>query len=633
MDLYKEHSQLHKKSQSSTDLINKSKENVLMNNPQNKNNYVVNYYNKKIFEKKIHKDKDMIFKPNLNKKSLQIASKFGPALDRLYPKKGSRISNNIQKLQNENNNDSICNSPKSNFSNFSEISSPNILKRKNSLSNNKVNSNNTKGNKSNEKEAIQHQHALYKKGLEKMIKRDEKSKEKKIIESETYKQFTYRPKINTNFTSNIKTIYKTPKNFKVNENNGNNNIENNKNIKDETLKFDLLENNLLCSPIVNHNLINNINLEEINLLDYSDNKNNNSNLNISDREKFNNIYEKNLIWKKKIANQAKRTKTSEERKIMETLTFQPQINKCEMKNDQKFIEKNLNQIEDYVNKRRANLKKQKIEEELKRKKFDFGKNFVIKPTIPKEFNLKTAKKQSSDKNTFNKSNISIINNTQSNVNSSYINNQINEKSPNRRNNNISLCDNINRSRSNSQIKGNLNHNNFDISNTNSENVNNIRNQLNIQNFFSEDNKLFIDEDENQNDLFYMNQEYSKNKHNQQFINSQQYANQDNLYINNIPNSHRNLQANKNPFTNYNSNPNINTNHLNDKENNKKIKIFNLHQNNQFNNQGNNSFYQNDLIGYNQHNNQQQLYQESPNDQLAFVNAINNLHERLVNLNI
>jgi len=87
--------------------------------------------------------------------------------------------------------------------------------------------------------------------------------------------------------------------------------------------------------------------------------------------------------------------------LKQIYTFKPVINTQEMRPDEKFIEKNIPQIENYVQRRRTTLQKQKDDEEYKKKIFRTGENYTGQPTIPKEFNFRNSKQ----------SNKSEINNT------------------------------------------------------------------------------------------------------------------------------------------------------------------------------------------------------------------------------
>jgi len=647
-----------KRSHSSNDIINYSYEKKIKNKWKNKNNYNVNQYNRNIFEKKVYHDKDMNFKPMLNKKSLEIARKFGPASERLYAKKVKKNSiNNLIENQVENNlvYDKSRHSPKSFFSNNYEESkksaSPCFIKNIGKDCDNNINKNLiNKRHNSSKLNPLKRTNDLYKKGIEKMKKREEKSREKILKENESYKQFSYKPSINTNISSNVKKIcFSYKKNFSEGKD------SDNKNFKDETL---ILDNNLMNSPTSNHYFNSEINIDEL-----TDNKICKDISNLSNIDKFQYIYEKNINWKKKLEKQTEILKKSEEKKKLEKFTFHPQINKKEIENDDKFIEKNLDQIHDYVNRRRANLKKQKEQEELTKRKFGLGNNFVIKPTIPKEFNLHTARKISSDRNTFNKPNINNL--SQLSINNSFINNS--NKSPDKKifSNKI---DNL-------QSNFNLYNQNF-----NGNNINNIRSELKIENFFNQENRLESSQDNNldincDENLFHINQNYqqlneqlyclnNKNhfkKENQIYFNFNNNNDFEQKNINDYQYNQQNFIFNKNQgirtnqnFTKNSNNANLshysyyetNTN-SNEKKNNvskRNVQFFNNYENHPnynidnsyINNKNketqNKNLHKEEYISNNREN-MGDLIQHVSNDQAAFVNAINNLHQKLVNMNI
>ena len=110
------------------------------------------------------------------------------------------------------------------------------------------------------------------------------------------------------------------------------------------------------------------------------------------------IYTKNKEWKKRLEkeNIMKRKKYDElENK---KYTFKPEINKLNMQNDVPFIMKNIQQMNDYVNKRRKILKNKKEEENYRKKKLGLNaNNYNVKTTIPKEFDLKTEQRSKSNK--------------------------------------------------------------------------------------------------------------------------------------------------------------------------------------------------------------------------------------------
>ena len=178
---------------------------------------------------------------------------------------------------------------------------------------------------------------LYTKGLEQRKKIETLHDQKKKSESEEYKKFTYKPKIITNspvLNSRIQAV--NEKNYKDSENTTKENVK---------VKYD--------------------------------------------------IYEKNIIWKKNIDNNNKRLKKNFDDEKYKDLKFKPVIHKKIPQNDEKFIMKNIEQIEEYVNRRRNNIQKQKDEEDYKKKIFPNGENFTLKPTIAKEFKFKTEERSRS----------------------------------------------------------------------------------------------------------------------------------------------------------------------------------------------------------------------------------------------
>ena len=79
-------------------------------------------------------------------------------------------------------------------------------------------------------------------------------------------------------------------------------------------------------------------------------------------------------------------------------TFKPEINHLNIQNDVPFIMKNIEQMNDYVNKRRKILEKKKEEEKYKNRKLGLNAiHYNVKTTIPKEFDLKTEKRNKSNK--------------------------------------------------------------------------------------------------------------------------------------------------------------------------------------------------------------------------------------------
>ena len=132
-----------------------------------------------------------------------------------------------------------------------------------------------------------------------------------------------------------------------------------------------------------------------NNLETKDKTNKNKSKNKKSKE---DIYTKNKEWKKRLEkeNIMKRKKYDElENK---KYTFKPEINKINMQNDVPFIMKNIQQMNDYVNKRRKILKNKKEEENYRKKKLGLNaNNYNVKTTIPKEFDLKTEQRSKSNK--------------------------------------------------------------------------------------------------------------------------------------------------------------------------------------------------------------------------------------------
>ena len=110
------------------------------------------------------------------------------------------------------------------------------------------------------------------------------------------------------------------------------------------------------------------------------------------------IYTKNKEWKKRLEKENKTKKKKYEEIENQKYTFKPEINKSNIQNDVPFIMKNIQQMNDYVNKRRKLLKKKKEEENYKKRKLGLNaNNYKIKTTIPKEFDLKTEQRSKSNK--------------------------------------------------------------------------------------------------------------------------------------------------------------------------------------------------------------------------------------------
>lgn len=114
--------------------------------------------------------------------------------------------------------------------------------------------------------------------------------------------------------------------------------------------------------------------------------------------KTDNIYEKNFAWKKNLEKLNLKRKIEYEENISKLYTFHPQIsdNKSPAKTDSKYINKVMEQINDYVSKRRQNIKYKKSEEKYKKKKFFVPEGgYTPRTTIPKEFEFETEIRQRS----------------------------------------------------------------------------------------------------------------------------------------------------------------------------------------------------------------------------------------------
>ena len=110
------------------------------------------------------------------------------------------------------------------------------------------------------------------------------------------------------------------------------------------------------------------------------------------------IYKKNKEWKKRLENENISKKKKYDEMENKKYTFKPEINHLNIQNDVPFIMKNIQQMNEYVNKRRKILEQKKEEENYKQKKLGLNAiNYNVKTTIPKEFNLKTNKRSKSNK--------------------------------------------------------------------------------------------------------------------------------------------------------------------------------------------------------------------------------------------
>ena len=130
---------------------------------------------------------------------------------------------------------------------------------------------------------------------------------------------------------------------------------------------------------------------------YSNNSGSKNKNNKKDKVKED-IYTKNKEWKKRLEKENSTKKKKYDELENKKYTFKPEINKLNMQNDVPFIMKNIQQMNEYVNKRRKILKKKKDEENYKKRKLGLNaNNYNVKTTIPKEFDLKTEQRSKSNK--------------------------------------------------------------------------------------------------------------------------------------------------------------------------------------------------------------------------------------------
>ena len=141
-------------------------------------------------------------------------------------------------------------------------------------------------------------------------------------------------------------------------------------LKNEEEKKNLYKN-YSYSPNLNKSFYkrNNKNYNIINL----DKKNNN----INSKDRIQNFYEKNLLWKEKITNKNNQKFVEKYNKQFDECTFSPIISKKIMENDNDFIKKNIIQIAQYV-KKRKNFLENKEKEKMNNKKIFFEYKYLNK---------------------------------------------------------------------------------------------------------------------------------------------------------------------------------------------------------------------------------------------------------------
>ena len=200
-----------------------------------------------------------------------------------------------------------------------------------------------KKNDSRNKTIYEKMKNLYLRGVEQREKKEKKISENKKKKEEEYKKYTYKPKVN-------KAIpYYSTKN-KIRKN---------------------------LSLVLNR----------------SKSKKNNSK---KEFKKFN-MYEKNNEWKKKIEKENVKKKKIYDEKLNKLCTFHPKIIESTLNNsNKKYLEKVFDQINDYLVKRRQNLKQKNLEDTYKKKKlYETIDRYTPRSTIPQEFEFQTEKRERS----------------------------------------------------------------------------------------------------------------------------------------------------------------------------------------------------------------------------------------------
>jgi hypothetical protein len=99
------------------------------------------------------------------------------------------------------------------------------------------------------------------------------------------------------------------------------------------------------------------------------------------------FYDKQEIWKKNVNKRKEKLKEIISVRDKEICTFKPELRSLEIRDDEVFINKNLNQIIEYVSRRKKCIEKDMIKNENSERKYSSKERFVFKPTIPKAFQL------------------------------------------------------------------------------------------------------------------------------------------------------------------------------------------------------------------------------------------------------
>jgi hypothetical protein len=99
------------------------------------------------------------------------------------------------------------------------------------------------------------------------------------------------------------------------------------------------------------------------------------------------LYDRLYQWEKVKNNKKEKIKEQRFNYDKENCTFHPNIEENRVCDDEAFINKNLQHIMSYIARKQKVIEKKKEDEKLYKKRFGYGENYVIKRTVPKEFNL------------------------------------------------------------------------------------------------------------------------------------------------------------------------------------------------------------------------------------------------------
>ena len=145
------------------------------------------------------------------------------------------------------------------------------------------------------------------------------------------------------------------------------------------------------------------------------NSNKNKKNNTNSKKPKNNIYKKNFDWKKKIEIKNNKKKEKNEEIELKLCTFKPKLNN-KSPHISKINPKVLDEMNEYINRRRKNIKYKIAEEDYKNRRLGGGiSEYIAKSTIPHEFNFETEKRNrelSKNKNrsceNFHKKNVNLF---------------------------------------------------------------------------------------------------------------------------------------------------------------------------------------------------------------------------------